>query len=117
VQTYIVHYKNIDTNECGKVEVRTEDMRMGAIFQASKVLESDFGEEGFKLIEIVDVEHVQNGYVCFYKGKRFEVYAETPYDAQCKVAIENKVKDKNRYQITVMLAELNGKQVTHIADF
>jgi len=63
----------------------------------------------------VEIEVSRNGYVCFYKGKRFEVYAETSYDAQCKVAIEHKIKD--RHNITVVLAELNGKQVTHIADF
>lgn len=54
-----------------------------------------------------------NGYVCFYRGKRFEVYADTTYQAQTKVAQQNKIK--KQYEITVVLAEKNGEQVTHIA--
>lgn len=51
-----------------------------------------------------------NGYVCFYKGKRYEVYAETPYDAQVRCACENKIK--RRQDITVILAEKGGEPVT-----
>ena len=52
-----------------------------------------------------------NGYICFYRGKRFEVYAETTFKAQEKCAKENKLK--HRHEITVMLAEKNGEQITH----
>ena len=54
-----------------------------------------------------------NGYVCFYKGRRFEVYAETSYAAQQKAAAH--FKAKKSYEVTVMLAEQNGKSVTHTA--
>ena len=52
-----------------------------------------------------------NGYVCFYKGKRYEVYAETVYDAQVRCACENRIK--RRQDIAVILAERNGEPVTH----
>ena len=55
-----------------------------------------------------------NGYIGFYKGKRFETYAETSYAAQCKMAKENNVKEKDRYKIDVVLAEKNGETVVHI---
>lgn len=58
-----------------------------------------------------------NGYVCMWKGKRCEVYANTTYEAQKKATEEFKKvagrKKVNGYDITVVLAELNGKQVTH----
>jgi hypothetical protein len=56
-----------------------------------------------------------NGYVGFYKNKRFEVEAESSYAAQCKIAAENNIK--KRWQITVVLAEKDGEQVTHKPDF
>ena len=52
-----------------------------------------------------------NGYVCFYKGKRYEVYAETSYEAQVRCACENKIR--RRQDITVILAEKGGEQVVH----
>lgn len=52
-----------------------------------------------------------NGYMCFYKGKRHEVYADTTYDAQKKTAVF--FKAKKTYEVTVMLAEKNGEQVVH----
>jgi hypothetical protein len=52
-----------------------------------------------------------NGYVCFYKGKRVEVYADTSFQAQEKAAAM--LKAKKSYEITVVLAERSGQQVTH----
>lgn len=52
-----------------------------------------------------------NGYVCFYKGKRWECHADTTFEAQQKAA--EHFKAKKRYDVTVMLAEINGKQATH----
>lgn len=52
-----------------------------------------------------------NGYVCIHKSKRYEVNANTSYEAQCKCAEQNGIK--KRYEITVMLAEKNGEQVIH----
>ena len=56
-----------------------------------------------------------NGYICLYKGKKFEVYAESTYEAQKKCALENKIKKS--YEISVYLAEKNGEQITHVPDF
>ncbi len=52
-----------------------------------------------------------NGYVCFYKSKRVEVYADTSHQAQLKAA--GMLKVKKAYEITVMLAEKNGEAVVH----
>ena len=57
-----------------------------------------------------------NGYVCFYKGKRVEVYADTSYAAQQKAATQLKVKSNKSYEITVTLAEKNGEAYVHTAD-
>lgn len=51
------------------------------------------------------------GYVCFYKGKRIEVYADSSYAAQQKAA--TLLKAKRSYEVTVVLAEMNGETVLH----
>lgn len=51
------------------------------------------------------------GYVCFYNGKRVEVYADTTFQAQKQVAAMLKVPPKKQYMITVVLAERNGDPV------
>ena len=56
-----------------------------------------------------------NGYICYYKGKTFEIYADSPFDAQKKCAKENNIKAQ--YNIAVMLAEKDGVQVTHLPLF
>ena len=56
-----------------------------------------------------------NGYVCFHKGRRFEIYAKTSYDAQQLCAKINKIKKQS--EITVVLAEKNGEVVEHTATF
>lgn len=57
----------------------------------------------------------QYGYVCFWKGKRFEVYAESSYAAQKKCAEQYKIK--KAHEITVVLAEKDGQPVVHIPTF
>ena len=52
-----------------------------------------------------------NGYVCFYKTKRIEVYSDTSYHAQIEAA--RLLRVKKTYEITVVLAEKDDKQVTH----
>ncbi len=52
-----------------------------------------------------------NGYKAFYKGKECEVMAETSYQAQLSAA--QKFKAKKTYDVTVMLCEKDGEQVTH----
>lgn len=56
-----------------------------------------------------------NGYKAFYRGKSIEVMANTSLEAQTKAAAQ--FKAKKSYEVTVMLCEKNGEQVTHIADF
>lgn len=57
----------------------------------------------------------QNGYVAFYKNRRIErkCYADTKYEAQLKAAKE--FGAKKAYEVTVELAEKDGKQVVHRA--
>jgi hypothetical protein len=62
-----------------------------------------------------------NVYVCFWNGKRVEVKSDTTYQAQ-KLAVAEFQKGAGRkvvkgYQVVVALAEKNGEQVVHIADF
>ncbi len=52
-----------------------------------------------------------NGYIAFYRGKQIEVHAETSYDAQKKAAAQ--FKAKKSYEVTVVLAEKDGKPVVH----
>lgn len=56
-----------------------------------------------------------NGYVCFYRNKRTEVSADTSYEAQKKAATF--FKAKKSYEVTVVLAEKSGEQVTHAPMF
>ena len=52
-----------------------------------------------------------NGYICFYKGKRIEVQAETALKARDKAVAQ--FKASRAYQVVVVLAEKDGQQVTH----
>ena len=52
-----------------------------------------------------------NGYKAFFKGKTCEVYAATSYEAQQKAAAI--FKARKSYDVTVILCEKNGEQVTH----
>jgi len=56
-----------------------------------------------------------NGYVAFFKGKRIEVYASNKLEAQTEAA--RIFKAKKHYDVSVVLAEKDGKQVTHTPDF
>lgn len=57
----------------------------------------------------------KNGYVAFYKGKQMDVYADTSLQARDKAAAA--FKAKKAYEVTVVLAEKGGTQVTHVAEF
>lgn len=52
-----------------------------------------------------------NGYKCFYRGKTLDVYANTTLEARDKAAKE--FKAKKAYEVTAVLCEKNGDQVTH----
>lgn len=52
-----------------------------------------------------------NGYICFYRGKKIEVVADTLLQARDKAALQ--FKAKKPYEVTVVLAEKDGVPVTH----
>lgn len=56
-----------------------------------------------------------NGYKAFYKGKTLDVMADSSYKAQLKAA--EMFKARKSYDVTVMLCEKEGVQVTHVATF
>lgn len=58
-----------------------------------------------------------NGYLCFYKGKRFECYADSSYAAKVMACAHFKVHPKRGYAVSVMLAEKDGVCVVHSAAF
>ena len=58
-------------------------------------------------------EKTMNGFKAFYKGKSIEVYADTALKARDKAAEVFKVKDNKAYQISVVLCEKGGQEVTH----
>ena len=55
-----------------------------------------------------------NTYECFYKDKRYTVTASTSYAAQCKCAADNRIPEKKRHAITVVLAAKEGEPVVHL---
>ena len=56
-----------------------------------------------------------NGYIAFYRNKRAEVYAASTYEAQRKAA--EVFRARKAYEVTVVLAEKDGRPVIHRADF
>ena len=54
-----------------------------------------------------------NGYICFYKGLRFEVHAESLYAAKLKAIAHFKPKKNSEHLVSVHLAEKDGEPVTH----
>jgi len=53
-----------------------------------------------------------NGYIAFWKEKRIEVRANTAYAAQ-EEAAEQFGKRCKRWDVAVVIAEVDGKPVTH----
>lgn len=58
-----------------------------------------------------------NGYIAFFNGKRIEVYADNLYQAKLKAIAEFKAPKSKAHMVSVVLAEKNGEQVVHVADF
>lgn len=60
-----------------------------------------------------------NGYICFYRGERHEVHADTPLAAQEVARAHFQKKYPRRkvkgWDINTMIAEHNGEQVVHRA--
>lgn len=63
------------------------------------------------------MENKQNGYVCFYGDKRIEIYADSLYAAKLQAIKQFGVKKNKEHMVHCHLAEKNGEQVTHVADF
>ncbi len=57
-----------------------------------------------------------NGYIGFFQGKRVEIYAETQYGALVQALAHFKPRKSMRCLVSVVLAEKDGKTVTHTAD-
>lgn len=62
-----------------------------------------------------DIKEGKNGYVAFYKGKQMDVWGDTLLQARDKAAAA--FKAKKAYDVTVVLAEKDGEQVTHVPLF
>lgn len=56
-----------------------------------------------------------NGYKAFYKNRQCDVMADTSFEAQKKAAAI--FKAKRAHEVTIMLCEKNGEQVTHVPTF
>ena len=54
-----------------------------------------------------------NGYVVFFSGKRAEVQASSLSDAKEQACKLFKVSKSKRSLVSVVLAEVDGKQVVH----
>ena len=60
-----------------------------------------------------EVGVTMNGYVAFYKNRRIEVRASTSLEAQNTAAAI--FGARKSYEVTVVLAEIMGEPVTHVA--
>ena len=55
----------------------------------------------------------KNGYLCFHKSRRVEVFANTSYEAQ-QLAVEKlRLKPHKRCEVAVVLAVKAGEVVEH----
>ena len=56
------------------------------------------------------------GFVCFYAGKRIEVYAASMYAAKLQAIAQFKAPKGKSHMVSVVLAALpNGSEVVHVA--
>jgi len=53
-----------------------------------------------------------NGYVAFYRGRQFDVYAESSYAAQTKAAAV--FKARKQHDVTVVLATTPEGPIIHV---
>ena len=69
------------------------------------------------VLEFKEKGVIMNGYIGYWKNQKFEIMADSSYEAQTKLVpvvqatTRKKVKS---HEIAVMLAEKNGQQVTHL---
>lgn len=58
-----------------------------------------------------------NGYIFFYNDQRVEIDAETLYQAKLKALEHFRPPKSKAHMVHGMIAEKNGEQITHIANF
>ena len=58
-----------------------------------------------------------NGYIAFYLGSKYEVYAHSVWEAKQKVLRDLEVPKKKAWQVSVHLAENNHQDYKHTPDF
>ena len=57
---------------------------------------------------------IMNGYKAFYNGKELEIYADSLYSAKLKAIELFKPLKSKAHMVSVVLCELDDKQVVHI---
>jgi hypothetical protein len=60
---------------------------------------------------MTEPEKPRYGYICLYGAQRWEVYADSLYDAKQKALEHFKPPKSRRYQVTAHLAEIDGETV------
>lgn len=60
-----------------------------------------------------DKGRVMNGYIAFYDGKKYELHAESMISAKEIATAYFKPPKSKRHMVSVVLAEKDGKPVTH----
>lgn len=58
-----------------------------------------------------------NGYVAFYNGRRYELHADSLFEAKEKAVAYFKPPKSKVHMVTVVLAEKDGEEVVHTPDF
>lgn len=54
-----------------------------------------------------------NGYICFFNGRKVEVYADTVMEAKELAIGHFKPRRSQRHMISIVLAEKDGEPVTY----
>jgi hypothetical protein len=54
-----------------------------------------------------------NRYLCFFRGRKIEVAAETTAEAQRMAVVELRIKERQRTEISVYLLETSAGPYTH----
>lgn len=55
------------------------------------------------------------GYVAIYGARRHELYANSLFEARQKAVEHFRPRKRDAHMVTVVLAEKNGKTITHTA--
>ena len=58
-----------------------------------------------------------NGYIALYLGEKYEIQADDVWSAKQKALKDLQVSKKKAWQVSIYLAEVNGADYKHTADF